>query len=242
MDEITVGDFAELYARFDASVAALDCGQFCAPHNEGGAPFCCDTSHAVPAAYLVEWQYLQQNTDLWHLWKGCNQTETERLEELAPKGQVLIACQGFRSCQRNFRSLTCRAFPFFPYITRSGQFIGLSCYWEYEQSCWVLNNLQVVTPIFVEQFIQTFDWLFNRLTDEMEVFRQFSIQMRRIFGRRHRLIPLFHRNGGFYCVSPRTGRWRRSTPEKYPKVGIYKIITDLPFPDELDAPETSLNV
>ncbi len=145
MDRIAAEEFAGLYARFQAPLAALDCGQRCAPYNEGGAPFCCDTRHAVPAAYLAEWSYLQANTDLWHLWEGRTLGETEQLEALAPEGQVLIACLGYQLCQRDFRSLTCRAFPFFPYLTRQGQFIGLSVYWEYEECCWVINNLQVVS-------------------------------------------------------------------------------------------------
>jgi len=231
---LTADDFAGLYARFQSPLAAFDCGRRCAPYNEGGAPFCCDTRHAVPAAYLAEWQYLQAQTDLWHVWEGCTPAETEQLWALAPQGQMLIACQGHERCQRNFRSLTCRAFPFFPYVTRPGQFIGLSCYWEYEQRCWIINNLQTVSPLFVEQCVQTFDWLFAHLPEELEVYRQFSMRLRRVFGRRRQTIPLFHRRGGFYKVSPRNGRARRSAPEKYHKVGVYQIAAELPFPDELE--------
>jgi hypothetical protein len=154
MNRITAEEFAEIYARFQAPLAALDCGQRCAPYNEGGAPFCCDTHHAVPAAYQAEWKYLQSNTDLWHLWAGRTPAETEQIEALAPEGQVLIACKGYQLCQRGFRSLTCRAFPFFPYITRQGQFIGLSVYWEYEERCWVINNMQVVSKLFRQEFVQ----------------------------------------------------------------------------------------
>ena len=241
MERMIAEDFAGLYACFHAPIAYVDCGQRCAPYNEGDAPFCCDTRHAVPAAYLVEWEYLEQHTDLWHVWEGKTPELTEQLRAQAPDGQVLIECKGYSLCQRDFRSLTCRAFPFFPYITRQGQFVGLSCYWEYEQCCWVINNLQVVSPLYVEQFVQAFDWLFTRMPDELTLFQHFSRRMRRVFGRRHRLIPLFHRDGRFYKISPRDGRLRRSAPEKYPKSGVYKIAASLPFPDELDqdGPETA---
>lgn len=241
MDGITAEEFAEIYACFHVPIAAVDCGQRCAPYNEGGAPFCCDTHHAVPAAYLAEWEYLKHNTDLWHVWEGRTPAETEQLRALAPEGQVLIECKGYTLCQRGFRSLTCRAFPFFPYISRKGQFIGLSCYWEYEERCWVINNLQVVSPIFVEQFIQTFDGLFARMPEELEVFHQFSARMRRVFGRRHSAIPLFHRNRAFYKISPHNGRGRRSAPEKFHKYGPYKIAAGLPFPDELDLGDVELD-
>ena len=233
MDRIAAEEFAELYARFQAPLAALDCGKRCAPYNDGSAPFCCDTRHAVPAAYHAELKYLQAHTDLWHLWSGRTPAETGQLRALAPEGQVLIACQGYQHCQRSFRSLTCRAFPFFPYITRQGQFIGLSVYWEYEECCWVINNLQGISNIFRAEFIRTFDNLFARLPEELEIFRQFSSRMRRVFGKRHNTIPLFHRNGGFYKISPRDGRGRKAAPEKYRKYGPYKIAAQLPFPDEL---------
>jgi hypothetical protein len=233
MDGITAEEFADVYARFHAPIAALDCGQRCAPYNEGGAPFCCDTHHVVPAAYQTEWKYLQDHTDLWHLWEGRTPAETAELTAQAPEEQVLIECKGYLLCQRNFRSLACRAFPFFPYITLQGQFIGLSVYWEYEDRCWVINNLQVVSRAYREEFFRNFDHLFTRMPEEFDVFRQFSMRMRRVFGRRHSTIPLFHRNGSFYKISPRTGRGRRAAPETFHKYGLYKIAAQLPFPDEL---------
>ena len=233
MDQIAAEEFSEIYAHFHTPLAALDCGQRCAPYNEGGAPFCCDTRHVVPAAYFTEWDYLRLHTDLWHLWEGQTPAETDQLNALVPEDQLLIACKGYRLCQRTYRSLACRAFPFFPYLTRQGQFIGLSVYWEYEDRCWVINNLRAVSQLYREEFIQTFDRLFARLPEELEVFRQFSSRMRRVFGQRHSAIPLLHRNGGYYKVSPRTGRCRKTTPEKFRKAGPYKIAAKLPFPDEL---------
>jgi hypothetical protein len=233
MERIAAEEFAEIYARFQVPIAALDCGQRCSPYNEGGAPFCCDTRHTVPAAYSTEWEYLQANTDLWHVWEGRTPAETERLKALAPEGQVLIACKGYQLCQRGFRALTCRAFPFFPYITHQGQFIGLSIYWEYEDCCWVMNHLRVVSLEYRAEFIQTFENLFARLPGELEIFRQFSSRMRQVFGRRHSAIPLLHRDGGYYKISPRNGRARKTSPEKFRQYGPYKIAARLPFPDEL---------
>jgi hypothetical protein len=79
MSELQPAEIAALYARFQAPVATLDCGQKCAPYNEHGVPFCCDTGHTVPTAYLGEWEYLQENTDLWHLWSAADLQETARL-------------------------------------------------------------------------------------------------------------------------------------------------------------------
>ena len=234
MRALSPHDFALLYAGFQAPIAALNCGERCAPYNEYGVPFCCDTRHAVPAAYQAEWEYLQANTDLWHAWQGSTPSETEELISSAPEGQVLIACLGHELCQRNFRSLTCRAFPFFPYISQQGEFLGLSYLWEYQDRCWVINNLQVVSREYLDQFVSTFDRLFEWAPAEREHYLDFSELMRRSFTHLRRSIPLLHRNGTVYKISPRDGAFRRASPEKLPKFGDYKIAAMLPFPDEMD--------
>jgi hypothetical protein len=232
MFEPKPADFARLYAQFDAPITALDCGRKCAPYNEYGVPFCCDVEHAIPTAYTTEWAYLQPNTDLWHLWEDDDPEETERLRAETPDGQVLIECLGHQHCQRNYRSMTCRAFPFFPYITLEREFIGLSYYWEYEDVCWVINHLQVVTPAYIREFVAAYDWIFAHLPGELENFRYHSMIMRRIFGRRKRAIPLLHRDGGSFAVTPRDGSMAAVDPEQLPKHGPYEIAALMPFPDE----------
>ncbi|MEA2008749.1 MAG: hypothetical protein U9O54_06475, partial [Chloroflexota bacterium] len=101
----------ELYANFHAPIATLDCGKECAPYNEYGIPFCCDTRHAVPMAYHAEWEYLRTNTEMWHLWESKNSEEAESLQDQIPEGQILLECLGPDHCQREFRTIACRAFP-----------------------------------------------------------------------------------------------------------------------------------
>jgi hypothetical protein len=225
--------FPELYRRFDAPVTAVNCGERCAPHNERGVPFCCDIHHAIPTAYTDEWEYLQAKTDLWRPWQGRTPKQTGSILRQLPEGQTAIACQGHLHCQRLFRSITCRAFPFFPYITPEGEFIGMTYAWEYEDRCWVISNLHEVTDEFRAQFTAFYDDLFCRMADEHATFRHHSSRMRRIFARRRRAIPLLHRNGLAYKITPRTGRMRRVDPLDLPAFGPYRIARELPFPDEL---------
>ncbi len=232
MSNIKPAEFEQLYAHFQAPITQLNCGDKCSPYNENGVPFCCDTRHAVPTAYQAEWEYLQENTDLWRPWQADDPAETARLQAQTPSGQVLIACLGHTLCQRGFRSLTCRAFPFFPYINKAGDFIGLSYYWDYEDRCWVISNLHVVTPVYRAEFIRAYDLLFERMPKEQETFAHHSGMMRRIFGRKHRAIPLLHRNGSAYKITPRNERLRKIDLESLPKFGPYKIASQLPFPGE----------
>ena len=69
MTTMTTAQIQALYDGFRTPIASVDCGQQCAPYNDG-VPFCCDTCHAVPTAYLDEWAYLQDNTELWYLWEA----------------------------------------------------------------------------------------------------------------------------------------------------------------------------
>lgn len=232
MSEAKAIDFSVLYRNFQPSSTKLDCGKKCAPYNESGEPFCCDTQHAIPTAYLEEWKYLRANTNLWHLWQARDPGETARMQAQTPPGQVMIACLGASLCQRGYRALTCRAFPFFPYITLEGEFIGLSYYWEYEDLCWVISNLSKVTSEYRFDFVAAYDEVFDYVPQEKENFRHYSTTMRRIFGRKRRALPLLHRSGLVYKISPGTGRMRRVPLERLPKFGPYRIADLLPFPGE----------
>jgi hypothetical protein len=214
-------DYAALYAAFDAPIAAFDCGARCAAHNKSGAPFCCDTRHAVPTVYEDEWAYLQAQTDLWHLWQGRSLAETRRVQEETPPGMLLLECKGHRLCQRDFRSLACRAFPFFPYITVDDRFLGLTVYWQFRSQCWVISNLAVASERFRQECIAAFETLFDHLPAEHDGYRALSISMRRVYSRWKRPIPLLHRNGGFYKIAPHSARLRRVDPASFEKFAPY---------------------
>ncbi|MGD9092807.1 MAG: hypothetical protein PVF74_08150 [Anaerolineales bacterium] len=225
-------DFSKLYERFHKPITHLNCGDKCAPYNEHGVPFCCDTDHAIPTAYLTEWDYLTQNTDLWHLWSPNEMIQDANLRAVTPDDQVLIECLGHISCQRDYRSITCRAFPFYPYITEKDEFIGISYYWEYEDRCWVISNLSKVQNEYRFEFIRAYDELFNRYPHELDNFKYQSSLMRHNFQIQRRTISLLHRNNRVYKISPKTGRMRRVSIDSLPKFGVYKIASEMRFSDE----------
>ncbi len=219
-------DIRRLYDRFNASVTAFDCGKKCAPHNPSGKPFCCDICHAVPAAYHQEWAYLQPNTDLWHEWRGdecpTDLSDPAELRAQTPEHMRLLACLGPDRCQRPFRALSCRQFPFFPYVSADYRFLGLAYEWEFEQTCWVISNLREVTETFRLEFIRTYDELFALWQDEFESYAARSEEMRAAFAARRRRIPILHRRGGWYLLSPGSERLARVSPERLGRFGPYQ--------------------
>ena len=213
---LPVLDVHQIYAHFAAEMTAFDCGKFCAPHNPSGKPYCCDICQAVPAAYVQEWEYLQKNTDLWHLWRGdeCSEdaTDSSVLMSETPEHMLLLACKGPAHCQRQFRAISCRQFPFFPYISTGYRFLGLAYEWEFEQTCWVIRNLGAVTAAYRREFIQVYDELFTLWQDDLASYAIHSDQMREHYAAQRRRFPLLHRNGSFYLVSPVNERMQRVQP------------------------------
>jgi hypothetical protein len=218
-----------LYDGFDAPVTDFDCGQKCSPHNPSGKPFCCDICHAVPVAYRQEWDYLQRSTDLWHPWRGdecpADPTDPAELRTQTPDHLTLLACQGPALCQRAFRATSCRQFPFFPYITADDRFIGLAYEWSFEPVCWVISNLSAVTERYRAEFIATYDRLLADWPDEFESYAAISEEMRAEFAARRRRIPLLHRRGGYYLLSPRSERLQPVSPDRFPRFGPYQAQT-----------------
>jgi hypothetical protein len=222
-------DILGLYADFDLPITELDCGQMCAPHNPSGKPFCCDICEAVPAGYQSEWKTLEPRTDLWHPWRGdecgsdpLGSQDRQQLDNSLPDGMILLACLGPQACQRPYRLLSCRQFPFFPYVSSDYRFLGLAYDWEFENSCWVISNLGRVSDAYRQAFIETYDHLFALFQDEFENYAARSEEMREQYIGLHRRIPLLHRNGGYHLISPASERLTRIPPDRLPRFSPYK--------------------
>jgi hypothetical protein len=218
--------FRQTYDRFNAPVTDIDCGQMCAPHNPNGKPFCCDICAAVPAVYRQEWDYLKDHTDLWCKWQAddCSKPSSSEaeLQGEIPKHMLLLTCKGPQHCQRDFRAVSCRQFPFFPYITADDRFIGLAYEWPFENTCWVISNLNRVTPEFRQQFVRTYDEIFALWPHDYESYAVASEEMRCCYSEQKRRIPILHRNGGYYLLSPKSERLQRVSHNQFKRFGPYQ--------------------
>jgi len=199
-------DFRALYDAFDAPIIPLDCGEMCAPHNPNGVPFCCDITHSVPVAFRLEWQYLQNNTDLWHRWQGresgMDADQTRELIASTPDHMVLVGCQGAAHCQRDYRAISCRQYPFFPYITRDMRFIGLAYDWLNADNCWVIQHLEQVTEAYSRQFVAVYDFLLEEMRGEMKAYYLLSEDLREYVLKSDEPVTILHREGGIVAIDP----------------------------------------
>ena len=216
---MTPADFAVVYDKFKAAVSRYDCGKFCSPLNDG-SPVCCSTQHAVPVVDKAEYKFLKSRTDLWHSFKPYDAATRQIVEELHHTC-CAIECKGARHCERDNRSVACRAFPFYPYITRAGDFVGLGTYWTYEDRCWLISNMKVVERDFVQEFVAAYEYIFAKDAEEYATMKSHSASHRRVFSRRGIPIPLSGREGGFLQVLPRSGRILPLPASRLPKFGAY---------------------
>lgn len=209
------------YQQFHSPITDEDCGLYCAAYNPRGTPVCCDHCEAVSAAYHQEWQFLEARTDLWRLWKtsdlcDASQDPNDILDE-TPEHMCLLICKGADKCQRTYRSFSCRQFPFFPYVTEDYRFIGLAYEWEFTHTCWVISNLARVKDDYRREFVAHFDRIFALWQEEFDSYAFHSEDMRLHFKKLRKRIPILHRNGGYYLLSPGSERMQRVNPEKMPK-------------------------
>ena len=218
-------DFRALYDAFNAPITAIDCGMMCAPHNPNKIPFCCDICNAVPVGYQSEWQYLRKNTTIWHDWRGdeCAGEDNNRdqLTAQTPPHLRLLACDGPVACQRNFRAVSCRQFPFSPYLTSDYRFIGMTYDWDFADKCWVISNLPMVTAEYRRQFFNAFDRIFSTWLEDMDSYIELSSEIREHYTAIHRRIPLLHRNGGAYLISPVSEKMVRTPIHTFKKYAPY---------------------
>src|SRR5579871_2535296 len=113
---IQPSDFKQIYDIFSAPISRFDCGQYCSPLN-GGEPVCCSTENAVPIVDRAEFALLESRSDLWQRYRPKDAGGKDVVRDLH-SSCLAVACKGVRHCERDNRSLACRAFPFFPYLDR----------------------------------------------------------------------------------------------------------------------------
>jgi hypothetical protein len=175
----------------------------------------------VPVVHKVEFELLKTRTDLWTRFKPYDYSTRQIVEELT-SDCTAIACKGARHCERDQRTIACRGFPFFPYITRERAFVGLGTYWVFEDRCWMMSNLEIVDRGYIDEFVATYEALFVKDPSEYKTYVDFSAAARRVFSRWKRPISLIGRDGGLLIVEPSTGAIRPGRMKDYPKIGPFK--------------------
>ncbi len=207
-------DFAELYKALPNAPAVFDCGKKCAPFNDG-EPFCCDTGWVVPIAWREEFKYLQPRTNLWHEFRPRSTEEFEMIDEVDEDENIFIECKGPAHCERGFRSVSCRTFPYEPYFDNGGNLLGLIYNRVMEDKCYMVDRHNVVTKEFIRAFLRFFDLLIEKLPSERDLYMEQSRLYRQKMSRRKKPVVVLTLKGP-YRAAYRGGKliepWTRPDP------------------------------
>ncbi len=213
--------FARIHDGFTASISeAYDCGRICAPLNEG-EPVCCSTQNAIPVVEKSEYQLLRARTKMWRKFKPYDAASREIVDELADTCTA-IECKGAAQCERKHRTLACRAFPFYPYFTKEREIVGLSYYWIFEDRCWVISHLDIIEQPFIDQILEAYAVVFKHDEAEEDAFFDHSANMRRVFSRQNRAIPVITPQRELLKVLPKSGgKLVQAEWQEFPKLGPF---------------------
>lgn len=226
--------FQKLYLGFSQPLSEIDCGQKCGPHNEYGVPVCCDIDILVPTAFMKEWEYLEGATDLWQQWEGLSTPEGEELLQEMQPGQVPLECLGHNRCQRDFRTISCRSFPFYPYLDGSGSFVGLAYYSEYLEQCWILSNLSLVSIEYKKQFQMTYDRIFKIYPETHKAYRGYSAYVRNLAESDGNDLILLDFYGLVFRIDPKDETIEELSYMDLETFGPFNTMKGLEFPDEIE--------
>jgi hypothetical protein len=225
--------FQKLYKIFSTPITEMDCGEKCGPYNDLGVPVCCDIHQLVPTAYDEEWNYLVSVTKLWKKWESSSTPDGMELLKELESGQVPLQCLGHQHCQRQFRTITCRAFPFLPYLDKIGDFCGISYYPDYQERCWVISNLSLVTLEFKDEFQKCFREIF-KLYPKMKVnYRDYSEYLRELSYSGELDLVYLDFNGHVFRINPATKQPDEISYDNLQSYGPFRVSKDLLFPDEI---------
>jgi len=190
---LTEKDFEYIYRHYDSTPVRFDCGTLCAPKNDG-VPFCCDSGWLIPVMYEREFASLRERTDLWKRFRPKTNHEKKIVEE-TDKSSIFGTCLGHERCDRRFRSVSCRVFPFEPYLDLEGNLLGLVYNYRLGNKCPLVDRPKLISRKFVSDQLKMWKYIFEREPSERDVYRDESIQVRRYLSRKKKPIYIFTPRG-----------------------------------------------
>jgi hypothetical protein len=158
--KLTEQKLKQLYRLLSVRMTDFDCGKRCAPQNNG-VPYCCDREKVIPVLFKDEYQWHRLQGVFWG--KMPVQTKSDRkLVEESCSYNVFAVCPGVQSCRRTARSLTCRLFPFEPFIDSKGYVKGLVYQSGDKGSCSLMEKPQ---HMYNQMYIRNATRVWQELVD-----------------------------------------------------------------------------
>ncbi|MBE7411760.1 MAG: hypothetical protein L6Q54_05040 [Leptospiraceae bacterium] len=187
--ELTVEEISYYYTLLNEELTNFDCGSLCKDQNDG-VPFCCVPKNAVPFLYRKEFQLLKSRSELWRVWEPKTAQEKKLKSTHEGEDTLFCECKGVAFCERENRSISCRTFPFEPYLDKRGVLVGLIFMKEFLTSCPLSSRLSDIRQEYIDGHFLFWEKLLLRKKDEYDTYKKSSSAYRRWSKKENKKIPL----------------------------------------------------
>ena len=189
--KLTANKLEALYRLMSAPMADFDCGELCAPRNDG-VPFCCDPDISIPLLFRDELRWHRKRSPYWREMPRDKPDQRKLAEKCNDWKDVLALCPGIHKCNRKKRALVCRTFPFEPHCDSKGKILGLAYNYTPEIPCPLRRRRKnVYNPDYLHRAIRFWKEIFDIFPEEKALYIEESKTLRRRYKHLGRRVPLF---------------------------------------------------
>ncbi len=178
------------YRLLSVKMIDFDCGELCAPKNEG-IPRCCENESCVPILFHEEYKWHRKNGTFWKRMPPTTK-EIKKFIEESEDYYVFSKCPGPGGCKRSKRSLNCMTYPFQPYVNNKGEVLGLSLVDGADNQCPLTKKpKKTFNPQYIANSIQYWKELFTVYPEEEELYIDETKKRERRARRQGRKVRIF---------------------------------------------------
>lgn len=179
------------YRLLEPALTDFDCGQLCAPDNDG-VPNCCDHEWTIPLLFKEEYKFQRRRSHFWRRYPRRTPEQRAEANEFDSCNDWACLCPGAAKCERDKRALVCRLYPLMPVVNGKGEVLGLTFIHGEAKKCPLIDRKGWTPPAdYIKGSMQYWKEVFEIFPEELEVFTDLCRKARRRYRRLGRALPLF---------------------------------------------------
>ena len=188
--KLTEKQLKRFYRLLSVRMTDFDCGSKCAPENDG-VPYCCDREQVTPVLFSDEYRWHRERGAFWKKMPIKTKKDKKLVEETCTYN-VFSVCPGVKSCRRILRSLSCRMFPFEPFLDEEGAVIGLVYQDGENEHCPLVGKpRRLYNQAYIRNAIRVWQELVDTFQEEKEMYLRESRRRKRLATRTGKSLIIF---------------------------------------------------
>jgi hypothetical protein len=188
--KLTEKQLKRFYRLLSVPMTDFDCGSKCAPDNDG-VPYCCDREQVTPVLFRDEYRWHREQGTFWKKMPIKTKQEKKLVEETCTYN-VFSLCPGVKNCRRTLRSLSCRMFPFEPFLDKKGSVIGLVYQDGDNERCPLIGkSRRFYNQAYISNAIRVWQELVDTFPEEKEMYLRESRRRKRLATRTGKPLTIF---------------------------------------------------